>query len=331
LVVSGCSTDSLPDYTLTIEITPEGAGTTDPLPGGFDEGANLELEAIPAENYLFERWEGNLTTESNPADLTMNSDKLITAVFKRAPLTTGGDGSEADPFWVRTLDDLNAMGREENLDKHYIQMNDIDASDSFELQNGSGFQPIGTREQPFSGSFDGNGYIITALFVHNQRSSNNATGFFGYVKNGLIKNVTIDNETPGWNKHSEDSERFKSGQMPAQDQMSEVDLSNARGVGGMIGYNDGGTIRNSVYKGGVGGFIHQGVGGFAGVNTGLIENCHYTGDVSSGSTAGFVWTNTGQIRNSSAKGSASGMTSWGFVSTNYGEITNSYAEMEISG
>jgi hypothetical protein len=322
----------LPDYTLTIEITPQGAGTTDPLPGSFDEGANLQLEAIPTENYLFERWEGDLTTESNPADLTMNSDKVITAVFKREPLTIGGDGSQANPYQVHTIDDLVAIGLEENLDKHFIQMGDIDASASEELSNGSGFQPIGTREQPFTGSYNGDGYTISSLFIHNQKTGDDAVGFFGYVKDGIIENITIDNRSPSWlNKVQKSAIENDTIMIVDEPPLNRVDLSETRGVGGFIGFNDGGIVRNCSYLGVAGGFISQGMAGFIGVNTGTVENAHFDGNLTSGSVAGFVWINAGEIRQSSAKGSADGITGWGFASSNYGHIINSYVNMDVNG
>ena len=329
LFLFGCSTNSSPDYTLHIEIVPEGAGATSPQPGGFLEGENLNLRALPAENYLFERWEGDLTTISNPADLTMNSDKYITAVFSRAPLTMGGDGSETNPYLVHSLADLVAIGLEENLDKHYIMVSDIDASDSRDLQNGSGFQPIGTRERPFTGSFRGDGYTISSLWIHNQRAGDNAVGFFGYVKDGLIEDVIIDNRSPNWLNKAEKNLIGREGQIPLELNYSKADLSNMRGIGTFVGFNDGGTIRNSVYMGLAGGHIHQGLGGFVGINTGLIENSHFDGNLSSGSVAGFVVINTGTINQSSAKGIAGGMTGWGFVLTNYGKIDNSFVDMNI--
>jgi hypothetical protein len=328
---TSCSTDSLPDYTLTIEIIPQGAGTTNPLPGGFDEGANLELEAIPAENYLFDRWEGDLTTESNPADLTMNSDKVITAVFKRAPLTLGGDGSQSNPYQVHTLDDLVAIGLEENLDKHYIQVADIDASASAELSNGSGFQRIGTRENPFTGSYNGNGHTISSLFVSQVKICCHGGGPFGYLKNGLIEQLTIDNRAT---RSQSREKNFKSENPESHQQkklLHDISTSNLSGNGGFIHYNDGGIVRDCHYKGPVIAYISQDLGGFIGVNTGTVENSHFEGTVFSGYAAGFVWANTGQIRNSSTKGSADGISSFGFVNTNYGEIINSYTDMEIDG
>lgn len=113
--------------------------------------------------------------------------------------------------------------------------------------------------------------------------------------------------------------------------MSRVDLSETRGVGGFIGFNDGGTVRNCSYLGVAGGFISQGMAGFIGVNTGTVENAHFDGNLTSGSVAGFVWINAGTISQSSANGSADGMTGWGFVRSNYGQITNSSLNMDVNG
>ena len=334
ITVSSCSTDSvpdLPDYTLTIEISPQDAGTTDPLPGGFDEGANLELEAIPAENYLFDRWEGDLTTESNPADLTMNSDKVITAVFKRAPLTIGGDGSQADPYQVQTLDDLVAIGLEENLDKHYIQVADIDASASEELQNGSGFKFIGDAEHPFTGSYDGNGYSITNLKINfNKFDPHN--GMFGYVKEAVLESITIDNSE---RLNNSDMDSFASSKQNNQSlgetsELQNIDIEDMDGVGGLAGMNDGGLIRNCHFIGSVSAYSLA--AGLVAINTGTIQNSSFNGTVSSlGSTAGLVLYNHGSILNSRSKGFISSQIASGFVRNNVGEIIESYADVDYLG
>lgn len=247
-------------------------------------------------------------------------------------LFDGGNGTEVNPYQISTVEQLQEIAEEENLDKHFIQINDIDASPSAEFQDGSGFQPIGTREQPFTGSYNGNGNSISSLLVHNQRSGENAVGFFGYVQDGLIENLTIDNRSPSWLNKIEKSAIGNNINVNAPGPlMSQVELSEARGVGGFIGFNDGGTVRNCAYLGVAGGFISQGMAGFIGVNTGTVENTHFNGSLSSGSVAGFVWINAGTISQSSANGSADGMTGWGFASSNYGQIINSYVNMEVNG
>ena len=333
-LLASCSTDSLPDYTLTIEITPEGAGTTNPLPGGFDEGANLELEAIPAENYLFDRWEGDLTTDSNPADLTMNSDKVITAVFKREPLTLGGDGSQANPYQVHTLDDLVAIALEENLDKHYIQVADIDASASAELNNGSGFNFIGSTDHPFSGSYDGNGYTIRNLNIHFSKAFFHS-GMFGYAKEALFENITIDNSEHSAAFELNSPEFNKQNIQPlaerARVHIVDDNLNNVRS-GGLVGMNDGGIVRNCQFISGE--VVSFGIaGGLVGVNTGSIERSGFTGRASSLRIAGgLVGVNTGRIVDSSSDGVASAFTKGGLVGYNMGgEIIHSFTTADARG
>ena len=55
--------------------------------------------------------------------------------------------------------------------------------------------PIGTEENPFTGTFDGNGKTIKnlALVKSEAKDGKAFVGFFGYAKNATIKNVTFEN------------------------------------------------------------------------------------------------------------------------------------------
>ena len=59
----------------------------------------------------------------------------------------------------------------------------------------SNWNPVGTSEKPFTGTFDGNGYTIKNLtLVETEAKEGKAyIGFFGYAKNATIKNVTFEN------------------------------------------------------------------------------------------------------------------------------------------
>ncbi|MCC5941941.1 MAG: hypothetical protein JJU37_10400 [Balneolaceae bacterium] len=317
--LTGCSTDSQSyDFILTIEIIPEGSGTTDPLPGGFDEGENLRLRAIPDENYLFDRWEGDLTTVSNPADLTMNSDKFITAIFSRAPLTMGGDGSEANPYHVHSLADLVAIGLEDNLDKHFIQMQDIDASPSADFQDGSGFRHIGTQEAPFTGSFNGNGYKIIDLKIHFNRFDKHI-GLFGYIKEATLENIYVDNSRQLADSQTDHQSTYnlilnQTNVLPSY----EIDIFGSQSAGGLVGFNEDGIVRNSFFNGVV--VLQSGyVAGLVGINTGIIEKLHFIGRAGNlGTTAGLVGINTGKVVDSSSGGRISGQLAAGLVARNIG-------------
>jgi exo-beta-1,3-glucanase (GH17 family) len=68
-------------YTLTIDVA--GQGTTSPLPGSHDypEGTEVSITANSAEHWEFSHWSGDLTGTQNPAQITMDSDKSVTAIF----------------------------------------------------------------------------------------------------------------------------------------------------------------------------------------------------------------------------------------------------------
>ena len=67
-----------------------------------------------------------------------------------------------------------------DLGGNYIQKADIDLK-------GVGYAPIGTVDQPFTGTYDGNGYTISGLYLESDQSFQ---GLFG-VNNGTIRNVTL--------------------------------------------------------------------------------------------------------------------------------------------
>ena len=63
----------------------QGQGSVDPNSGTYDDGTQLVLAATPAEGWRFVEWQGDMPGPANPAALTMNADKTITAVFAERP------------------------------------------------------------------------------------------------------------------------------------------------------------------------------------------------------------------------------------------------------
>ncbi len=57
------------------------------------------------------------------------------------------------------------------------------------------WNPIGTAEKPFTGTFDGKGYTIKNLALVEQEAKEGKAyiGFFGYAKNATIKNIAFEN------------------------------------------------------------------------------------------------------------------------------------------
>ena len=71
-------------YDLTVQTT--GQGDVQPDDGTYDAGTPLTLTANAGTGWVFDHWEGALTGSANPAALTMDADKTVTAVFVEPPL-----------------------------------------------------------------------------------------------------------------------------------------------------------------------------------------------------------------------------------------------------
>jgi uncharacterized repeat protein (TIGR02543 family) len=55
----------------------------EPDGGTYNSGAFVFVTAVPDSGYVFDGWSGSLAGEQNPALLTMNQNKNITALFKQ--------------------------------------------------------------------------------------------------------------------------------------------------------------------------------------------------------------------------------------------------------
>ncbi|MFP4691670.1 MAG: LamG-like jellyroll fold domain-containing protein [Bacteroidales bacterium] len=232
-----------------------------------------------------------------------------------------GAGTEDDPYQIADLDDLQYLSEHSGeWAKHFIQTADIDASETSgwnENGNGGyyGFSPIGTRtlsskddihDDPFTGSFDGQGHTITGLFI--DRATTDCVGLFGLTKESEIRNVGL----------------------------VDVDVTGSVNIGGLIGSN-GGSIENSHSTGSVDG--RDNVGGLVGYTVDGINNSFSTVDVTGDPVSGYFAGglvgrhNSGTINNSYATGNVNGGERvGGLVGQNEeNDIINSYAAGAVSG
>jgi len=94
---------------------------------------------------------------------------------------SGGDGLPENPWQIATPEHLDDIRN--HLDGHFIQVGDIDLS---EIQN---WEPIGEWAwNPFTGSYDGNGYKIKNLAIN--RPDDGDIGLFGYTSSATFENVS---------------------------------------------------------------------------------------------------------------------------------------------
>ncbi len=81
LFVEQVAVTDVPGYTLTVNITGSGTVIKSPDKTKYTPGENVQLAATPDTGWLFDHWEGDLTGSTNPANITMDDDKTVTAVF----------------------------------------------------------------------------------------------------------------------------------------------------------------------------------------------------------------------------------------------------------
>ena len=113
------------------------------------------------------------------------------------------------------------------------------------------WEPIGTSDVPYTGTFDGKGYTISGLYFNNPSESN--VGLFGYIEaNGKISNVGV------------------------LDSYFKFDMLG----GGVCGTNNGGELQNCSNSSTVIG--NRIAGGVCGINHNVINYCYYLSDTATG-------------------------------------------------
>lgn len=105
----------------------------------------------------------------------------VTSV-KDPPTTVGAT------YEIATYADLEKYSQKKNfLSSTIILKNDID----FDLKTWS---PIGTKDKPFTGRIQGNGFKISNLNITNNNDEGfNCVGFIGYAKNATITGLIFEN------------------------------------------------------------------------------------------------------------------------------------------
>lgn len=204
-----------------------------------------------------------------------------------------GSGTINDPYQISSLSELQWLSQNPNQwDKYFIQTTDIDASTTSSWDNGSGWSPIGNNTTPFTGSYDGQGHIISNLFI--KRTSTSNIGFFGRIAlGGSVKNLGLTNvdirgaSNTGslvgillgqWGKISKVSKCFATGS-----------VDGGGSTGGLIGYVTAFSYTDNCYsvcnvKGG------WGTGGFVGSawdsTYNDIVNCYTASVIFQGTSSG---------------------------------------------
>lgn len=136
---------------------------------------------------------------------------------------------------IYTAEDLNNIRN--NMSGKYILMNDIDLS-------GVDWTPIGIADTsvspniftPFTGTLDGNGYVISNMHVNGTQESK---GLFGYISRATVKNLGIENSSVTGGLRAGILSGYASGSATIENCYAiDSVINNAGYSGGLIGFSN---------------------------------------------------------------------------------------------
>ena len=117
---------------------------------------------------------------------------FLCSLLTFAQFSGSGSGTEEDPYLIFNETQLSQMANFLGQDGVVFRlMKDLDLTEWIEENNSrQGWLPIGVESMPFMGKFLGNDHKISGLMI--KRVSTDYVGFFGYVSNATIENLTIE-------------------------------------------------------------------------------------------------------------------------------------------
>ncbi|MCF7794436.1 MAG: T9SS type A sorting domain-containing protein [Candidatus Cloacimonetes bacterium] len=189
---------------------------------------------------------------------------------------SSGTGTSGDPYLIATLDNLYWVTQNSSSwDKYFKQTADIDAATTSGWDGGAGFLPIGNTSTPFTGSYNGQGGIISSLTIN--RPSVSFVGMFGFVEGGEIVNLGIDADITG-SGYVGAIAGCASFSSTISNCLTDGTLTGDYYTGGVVGsLEEGSTLDKSGSLSDVSGQRY--VGGLVGRNLAAITDCYASGSV----------------------------------------------------
>ena len=202
---------------------------------------------------------------------------------------------------------------------------DADSGDDY-WNDGDGWDPIGDRTAPFEATLEGNRRTVSHLFIDGGDHSGlfGATGSASLVRRLGLVDADVTGEDHVAALVAEGAGEIRSSYVTGR-------VTGDYAVGGLIGFNNGGTIDASYATARVTG--EDVVGGLAGLNgPGRIRASYATGRVSGDEAGGLVGRNTGTVAASYATGRVLGAADvGGLAGSGSGAFRASYWDRKTSG
>ena len=195
----------------------------------------------------------------------------------------------------------------------------------------SGWSPIGSNSNRFSGVFEGNGYTIANLYI--DRNSNNIGLFAVTAETAQIQNIRLLNVTIQGAIYVGSLIGSNVGSIINSNVTTATIVGNSQ-IGGLVGRNMDLIINSYAMSATVEG--HSDIGGLVGANRGdIISSFAYTNVIGFSNVGGLVGDNTSNITNTYAAGTTSSTQTvshaGGLVGVNgsSGSIKNSYTISQV--
>lgn len=263
-------------------------------------------------------------------------DFLVTASDEEEEEFAGGSGTKEDPYLVATADHLNNVRN--HLEAYFKQTADIDLNVS-PYNEGEGWEKIGTSylSADFKGNYDGDGHIISNLFINRPSSVN--VGLFGTTVGAKISNLGLTNvNVTGSEKTGSLAGYTSSNDTLINCYSTGMVLSNNWQTGGLVGRTYSTAMINCYSTANVTGGEYS-VGGLIGTSNGntYIDACFATGAVTGGyyNVGGLVGQlYSGNVSNSYSLGAVSGGTKVGGLIGDFryqGTVINCYSTGLVTG
>jgi prepilin-type N-terminal cleavage/methylation domain-containing protein len=238
----GCTVDTVDLSMLVPTYLP--AIPVDPTGVGYQAG-------ISSSRYIM--LVANLT-EVSPIAIAIGTTTVPFANDTSLVITVGS-GTINDPYQISNWHQLNHIRDNGYIDQNFILVNDLSSITAGYSGLGDNWVPIGDDIRSFIGNFNGGGFTISDLIIN--RPTEDFVGLFGalaYVSvNPSFRNVY--NLT-----------------------LRNVDITGRGYVGALVGYNEGGHIKNCSSQGTVRGVSE--VGGLVGRNfQGIISSSFSSADI----------------------------------------------------
>ena len=275
------------------------------------------------DNYIFLGWTGiDLAAPTKTVTIAQGSigDRSYTANwYPLWGIASGADGSAVHPYLIATTIDLDTLAARVGRGNSYSGTYFLQTADVTYDGTSNNYTPVGRLEaNPFAGTYDGGGHTISGININ---TSANNIGLFGRLSTGAtVQNLTLASTT----------------------------ITAHFNVGGIVGYNGGGTVQNcrvestvtinanisaAHYHGGVVGYNYSGtIEGCrcaATVSRNGYSTCYYYGGITGNHHAGTIrdclFTGPTPTSDVSAKGSIAG------ARNNSASLTNNYYTVSTLG